>query len=117
MSKPSVDLETPQSQQYQQEAASIICGKWRLLIIQALAGEAMRFKSLAETLSGISDKMLIQELKALMKFGLIERTSYPEMPPRVDYRLSSKGQLLLPLIDQLRETGEQLNSYPEDKLS
>jgi len=81
-------------------------GKWRLLIIYQLAEKPLRFGELKRSIGNISEKMLVQELKNLEIDGLVLRKNYGEVPPRVDYRLSERGRLVLPLIDEMRKFGQ-----------
>ncbi|WP_026999424.1 winged helix-turn-helix transcriptional regulator [Eisenibacter elegans] len=81
----------------------LLGGKWKLLILFQLSGEALRLSALKKAIPDISEKMLIQELKNLTDSGLVLRQNYGEVPPRVEYRLSEKGQKALPLIAQMRD--------------
>jgi len=87
--------------------ADIISGKWTLLIIRDLADDSMRFCELERSLSGISPRTLSLRLRALEEQGIIERKTYPEVPPRVEYALTEKGKALAPLIEQMRSYGRQ----------
>ena len=84
----------------------IICGKWRLYIIYQLGTEARRYGELRRMIPEVSEKVLIQELKALVKLGVIEKKSYGEVPPRVEYSLTPKGQKVLPTLLNLTSIGE-----------
>jgi len=85
--------------------AEIVCGKWTLLIIRDLAEGRSRFCQLERSLEGISPRTLSLRLRALEAEGIVERRTYPEVPPRVEYRLTPKGEALVPLIDQMRLYG------------
>jgi DNA-binding HxlR family transcriptional regulator len=87
--------------------AEIISGKWTLLIIRDLAEERARFCELERSLEGISPRTLSLRLRALEEQGIVERHTYPEVPPRVEYALTEKGQALVPLIDDMREYGRR----------
>src|SRR6476661_5926399 len=87
--------------------AEIISGKWTLLIIRDLAGGRSRFCELERSLEGISPRTLSLRLRALEAEGIVERRTYPEVPPRVEYRLTTKGQALVPLIEQMRRYGRE----------
>jgi DNA-binding HxlR family transcriptional regulator len=87
--------------------AEIISGKWTLLIIRDLAEERARFCELERSLEGISPRTLSLRLRALEEEGVVERHTYPEVPPRVEYALTEKGQALVPLIDDMREYGRR----------
>lgn len=79
----------------------LLSGRWRALILYYLSQGPMRFNALRRALAGISQQMLTRELRALEEAGVITRTIYPEVPPRVDYALSEAGQRLMPVIDAL----------------
>lgn len=78
-------------------------GKWKLLILFQLRKGPLRLSALKRQIPDISEKMLIQELKLLTDNQLVLRTNYGEVPPRVEYALTSVGQAALPVIAQLRE--------------
>jgi DNA-binding HxlR family transcriptional regulator len=76
--------------------------KWSTLIILILGENGvMRFNAIGESIGDISQKMLTATLRNLEADGLVSRTMYPEIPPRVEYALTELGQSLLPLIRQL----------------
>lgn len=85
--------------------AEIVCGKWTLLLIRDLAAGKSRFCELERSLEGISPRTLSLRLRALEAEGIIERRTYPEVPPRVEYRLTPKGEALVPLVEQMRAYG------------
>src|SRR6266480_7013722 len=87
--------------------AEIVCGKWTLLLIRDLADGRSRFCELERSLEGISPRTLSLRLRALEAEGIVERRTYPEVPPRVEYRLTTKGQALVPLIEQMRRYGRE----------
>ena len=89
------------------QTAEIIAGKWTLLIIRDLADGRSRFCELERSLEGISPRTLSLRLRALEAEGVIERRTYPEVPPRVEYRLTAKGQALVPMIEHMRRYGRQ----------
>jgi DNA-binding HxlR family transcriptional regulator len=76
-------------------------GKWRLLIIQQLRSGPQRLSELRRLIPDISEKMLIQELKYLIQNDLVLRENFGEVPPRVEYKLSKKGTLVFPLIEEM----------------
>lgn len=84
----------------------VICGKWRLFILLHLNDHTRRYGELRKLIPDVSEKVLIQELKALIEIGVVEKQSYNEVPPRVEYRLTEKGLKVLPQLLQLREIGE-----------
>jgi DNA-binding HxlR family transcriptional regulator len=89
---------------------SLIGSKWKLLIIRNLLVRPWRFNELKKDLEGISQKVLTDSLRSMEEDGLITRTVYPEVPPRVEYALSDLGQSLKPILDSMVEWG---NNYKE----
>src|SRR3954454_3244199 len=87
--------------------ADIICGKWTILVIRDLADSRTRFCELERSLAGISPRTLSLRLRALEEQGIIERHTYPEVPPRVEYSLADKGRALAPLIEDMRRYGRE----------
>ena len=85
----------------------VLAEKWTLLIIHALAHGPLRTGELRRQIGGISEKMLIQSLRTLQDHGLVERRSYSEVPPRVDYRLTEVGLTLTPIVKTLDAWVEQ----------
>ncbi len=86
---------------------SLISGKYKLLILYILA-ECMvvRYNALKRHIGGISHKTLSMALKELEADDLLVRTEYPQIPPKVEYRLSERGRSLMPILDALCEWGE-----------
>lgn len=78
-----------------------VADKWSLLVISLLKNDTMRFTELRREIDGISQRMLTVTLRNLERDGLIARTVYPEVPPRVEYRLTPLGCTLLGTIDAL----------------
>ena len=87
--------------------AEIISGKWTLLVIRDLADGSQRFCELERSLEGISPRTLSLRLRALEEHGIVERRTYPEVPPRVEYGLTEKGRALVPLIVDMRASGRR----------
>lgn len=85
--------------------ADIVCGKWTLLLIRDLADGRTRFGELERSLAGISPRTLSLRLRALEEEGIVARTTYPEVPPRVEYALTDKGRALIPIIEDMRSYG------------
>src|SRR3954465_131181 len=85
--------------------ADVICGKWTLLLIRDLAEGSARFCELERSLQGISPRTLSLRLRALEEEGVVERHTYPEVPPRVEYALTAKGTALVPLVEDMRSYG------------
>ncbi len=89
---------------------ALIGSKWKLLIIRNLLQRPWRFNELKRDLTGISQKVLTDSLRSMEEDGLITRTVYPEVPPRVEYALSDLGQTLKPILDSMVEWG---NTYKQ----
>lgn len=84
----------------------LIGSKWKLLIIRNLMQRPWRFNELRRDLEGISQKVLTDSLRSMEEDGLITRTVYPEVPPRVEYALSELGESMRPIIDAMAAWGE-----------
>ena len=89
---------------------SLIGSKWKLLIIRNLLQRPWRFNELKKDLAGISQKVLTDSLRSMEEDGLITRTVYPEVPPRVEYALSELGKSLKPILDSMVAWG---NAYKQ----
>src|SRR6478752_7391652 len=87
--------------------AEILAGKWTILLIRDLADGRSRFCELERSLDGISPRTLSLRLRALEEEGILERRTYPEVPPRVEYALTEKGLALVPIIDSMRTYGTE----------
>lgn len=84
---------------------SLIGSKWKLLIIRNLLERPWRFNELKKSLAGISQKVLTDSLRSMENDGIITRTVYPEVPPRVEYALSELGETMRPILDSMKEWG------------
>ena len=84
---------------------SLIGSKWKLLILRNLLARPWRFNELKKNLEGISQKVLTDSLRSMEKDGLITRTVYAEVPPRVEYALSELGESMRPIIRAMEEWG------------
>ena len=84
----------------------LIGSKWKLLIIRNLRARPWRFNELRKDLEGISQKVLTDSLRSMEADGLLTRTVYPEVPPRVEYTLTELGYSLKPVMDALWKWGE-----------
>ena len=85
--------------------AEIIGAKWTALLVHDLSEGPRRFSQLEHSCAGISPRTLSERLRALEDEGILERRSYAESPPRVEYELTDKGAALLPIIDAMRAFG------------
>ena len=84
----------------------LIGSKWKLLIISNLLERPWRFNELKKNLEGISQKVLTDSLRAMEEDGIITRTVYPEVPPRVEYALSDLGESMRPILTAMQEWGD-----------
>src|SRR5207302_4136584 len=87
--------------------AEIVCGKWTLLLVRELSEGTSRFCELERSLTGISPRTLSLRLRSLEEEGIVERQTFPEVPPRVEYALTDKGRALVPLIEHMRAYGRE----------
>lgn len=85
---------------------SLIGNKWKLLILRDLLSRPWRFNELHRDLEGISQKVLTDSLRQMEADGLITRTAYPEVPPRVEYALSPLGESMRPILDAMQHWGD-----------
>ena len=85
----------------------LIGSKWKLLILRNLLARPWRFNELRESLEGISQKVLTDSLRSMEEDGLVTRTVYPEVPPRVEYSLSPLGESMRPIIQAMEQWGAQ----------
>lgn len=83
----------------------LIGSKWKLLIIRNLLERPWRFNELKKNLQGISQKVLTDSLRALEDDGIVIRTAYPEVPPRVEYSLSELGESMRPILKAMEDWG------------
>ena len=88
----------------------LIGSKWKLLIIRNLRSRPWRFNELRKDLEGISQKVLTDSLREMEADGIITRTVYPEVPPRVEYALSPLGETLGPILDAMAQWGNDYKS-------
>ena len=83
----------------------LIGSKWKLLIIRNLLVRPLRFNELRRDLEGISQKVLTDSLRSMEEDGIVTRTVYPEVPPRVEYALSQMGESMRPIIKAMEDWG------------
>jgi DNA-binding HxlR family transcriptional regulator len=87
-----------------EEALRMLEGRWKMVILfQLFARPVLRFSELERAIPAVSQKMLIQQLRDLERDGIVEREVYPQVPPKVEYRLTEWGQALCPALDELLE--------------
>jgi DNA-binding HxlR family transcriptional regulator len=84
-----------------------IGGKWKVLVIYAIDNKVNRFSSLQKLIQDISKQMLVNQLRELEEDKIIDRIIYPEIPPRVEYKLTKYGKSLMPVIDVIQRWGEE----------
>lgn len=92
---------------------ALIGSKWKLLIMRNLLSRPWRFNELKKDLDGISQKVLTDSLRSMEADGLLTRTVYPEVPPRVEYTLTELGYSLRPILEAMRVWGEEYKSAHE----
>jgi DNA-binding HxlR family transcriptional regulator len=107
-----VDYTAHAAAQSVQNVIRVLEGRWKLVILFQLFGSKIRrFSELERAIPGISQKMLIQQLRQLEADGVVARIVHPEVPPRVEYHLTEWGQTLCPVLDNLLTWAE---SAPDD---
>ena len=84
----------------------LIGNKWKLLIMRNLLVRPWRFNELQKNLDGISQKVLTDSLRSMVADGIITRTVYAEVPPRVEYALSELGETMRPILNSMQAWGE-----------
>lgn len=85
----------------------VIGGKWKPLILWLLRDQKKRFSELKKEIGSITQKMLTQELRDLEHDGIVSRTVFPEVPPRVEYSITEYGKTLEPVLKTMCEWGEK----------
>ena len=88
----------------------LIGNKWQLLLLRNLLVRPWRFNELMKSLDGISQKVLTESLRSMESDGIITRTVYPEVPPRVEYALSELGESMRPILDAMQAWGNNYKS-------
>jgi DNA-binding HxlR family transcriptional regulator len=87
--------------------AELVCTKWTMLVVRDLAQGRTRFCELERSLAGISPRTLSLRLRELEAEGVVERRTFAEVPPRVEYALTDKGHALIPIIEGMRDFGRE----------
>jgi DNA-binding HxlR family transcriptional regulator len=85
-----------------------IGGKWKTVVLWYLKKDKKRFGELKKLIPDITEKMLSLQLKALEEDGIVKRTIYPEVPPRVEYELTDFGKTLIPMLEEIAKWGREL---------
>lgn len=94
---------------------ALIGSKWKLLILRNLMARPWRFNELKKDLNGVSQKVLTDSLRSLEEGGIVTRTVYPEVPPRVEYALSDLGESMRPIIDVMQRWGLEYQARMRQK--
>ncbi len=84
----------------------VIGGKWKSLILWHLSFKVLRFSQLQRRLSSVTQKMLTQQLRELEADGMVHRQVYAEVPPRVEYSLTERGEGVVPILQQMCDWGK-----------
>ena len=85
---------------------SLIGSKWKLLSMRTLLARPWRFNELQKSIDGISQKALTEALRSMEADGIVSRTVYPEVPPRVEYALTELGESMRPIIKSMENWGK-----------
>lgn len=93
----------------------LIGSKWKLLILRNLMYRPWRFNELRRSIDGISPKVLTDSLRSLEEDGIVVRTVYAEVPPRVEYSLSELGETLRPILTAIQVWGEEYQNKMKNK--
>lgn len=95
---------------------SLLEGRWKLIILFHLFdGQVQRYSDFEKLIPDISQKMLAQQLRKLEADGIVSRKVYPQVPPKVEYRLTEWGQALCPALDALLQWAEQRNDFGSEQ--
>ncbi|HZT38539.1 MAG TPA: helix-turn-helix domain-containing protein [Bryobacteraceae bacterium] len=92
-------------------AVGALGGKWKPLIVYYLRFGTRRFSELRRLIPEATQQMLTQQLRQLERDGVVKRTVYPEVPPKVEYALTPLGRQLEPILDLLERWGKNLDAY------
>ncbi len=88
-----------------QHALQYIGGKWQIGILFNLSKKPLRFVAIQKSLPGISEKVLTQELRFFEQKGILQRRIFPSVPPKVEYSLTTEGELLVPVLEKIIQWG------------
>lgn len=94
---------------------TLISDKWKVLILRDLMPGTKRFSELKRSVGNVSQKVLTAQLREMEMSGLLARTVYPEVPPRVEYSLTELGRSLKPILDAMQSWGEQYKAKAQTK--
>jgi DNA-binding HxlR family transcriptional regulator len=96
---------------------AVIGGRWKVLILYHLFRGVMRFSELLRALPGVTQKMLTQQLREMERDGIVHRTVYPQVPPKVEYSLTPRGQTLKPVVSAMCRWGLQQGGATEEGMA
>lgn len=94
------------------KAIGKVGSKWKPIIINVIADRSIRFGQLAAVIPFITRKVLTEQLKELEEDGIVHRTAFKEIPPRVEYKLSEQGMAFLPILNSIKKWSEKYEQYP-----
>ena len=93
---------------------TLISDKWKVLVLRDLIPGTKRFGELKKSIGTVSQKVLTAQLREMEQSGLLIRTVYPEVPPRVEYTLTELGRSLKPILDAMYNWGEEYQAKQEE---
>lgn len=96
---------------------SIVGGSWKLTIVQKLLAGTRRFGELRRDVGGVTDRVLTRQLRELESDGLVHREVFAEVPPRVEYSLTTRGESLQPLVEMMDDWGRQWTAEHEEDVA
>ncbi|PWV46462.1 helix-turn-helix domain-containing protein [Chitinophaga sp. S165] len=96
-------------------ALNVIGGRWKPAILYKLNNSTMRYSELKKSITGISERMLVAQLRELEEDQVIERIVYPEIPPRVEYRMTELGKTMGPMLEAMSDWGDIHRERVADK--
>jgi DNA-binding HxlR family transcriptional regulator len=91
---------------------AVIGGRWKVIILYQLFQGVKRFSELQRAIKGVTQKMLTQQLRELERDGIVGRTVYPQVPPKVEYRLTPLGETLAPVVEEMCKWGLRQSKSP-----
>ena len=106
-------METPKPTCPVETALKVLGGRWKVLILRELFPGIKRFGQLQKSLTGITQKMLTQQLRALEQDGIVFRHVYLQVPPKVEYSLTPLGESLKPVLESIHQWGEKYEQAEE----
>src|SRR5262249_45033743 len=98
-------MKKPETKCPAEGTLAVLGGRWRVLILYQLFRGVNRFSELQRALPGITQKMLTQQLREMERDGIVQRTVYPQVPPKVEYRLKPRGETLKPVVEAMCQWG------------